>query len=133
MTQPEFLTQVNRLRDQWKAAYGEAKVGIIWQEFQRVPNDVFTKMIDFFLGEFRQPPVLSDFRGFLAKMREDFHSRQKQEFSNSSREFWSGRLHEGEIRDRMSVIKRRIAGACLDVEWFAFLKFLDGEVGTSCP
>lgn len=125
MEQHEFNHEFKRLVQVFgDKAFPSERVNIIWKEVKSISHPAFEKMINFFVGEFRHPPVLSDFLKFMSQLREQAVFRDKEQLRQDSRDFWAGTYHDDEVKYITGMIKKRMMGQVTDEEYDSFKKDL---------
>lgn len=60
MTREHFKLQLGRLESQWPNSYGDERKGRLWLAFQNVPDEDFTRAVDFCLDESRSAPLVPE-------------------------------------------------------------------------
>lgn len=78
MTEQEFQTQMVRLSNCYgKAAYNNERSALIWKEVRDFPAHVFRTMVDNFIGNLRQAPLLPEVREAISRYRESSWAIEK--------------------------------------------------------
>ena len=62
MNPQRFANQINRLAKQFSSAFSEERVKLIWREVGQLSDEWFETLVDRFIGDLRQAPLLPDFR-----------------------------------------------------------------------
>jgi len=125
MTPAEFQVQVGRLSETFgKNAYGSERIALIWKEVSLLSNETFIRIVDRFVGELRQAPLLPDFREAASKEREQLWGQKKQEERVTAKEFESAFSRDDTSMIASAIIKR-ITADLTDAEWESVLRMLD--------
>jgi hypothetical protein len=133
MTAQEFQTAMNRLANVFSGAYKPERTQLIWREMGSLPANAFNRMIDRFIGEARQPPLIQEFREAASMEREKIHEREKKDHTKDSWAFWKGTAQPEEIGWMMKAVKARLKKEMDDNDWNAFMKLLDTRFGKDMP
>lgn len=126
MTESQFVSQMGRLERQF-GKFGPERGSILWREVKDFSEPWFSKVIDKFIGECRQAPLLPDFREEIAKERERLWSLEKITNEQDAKEFWAGSAIQDEERKHIcQTITKRLKGKISDQDWHNFKKGLQG-------
>lgn len=80
MNRGHFDKQIDRLRETFGAQhYRDERVGLIIVEVRDMADEWMTRACNLFIGEFRQAPLLPDFRAEKSKEMERQHNLKKRE------------------------------------------------------
>lgn len=86
MKHSNFEMQLDRLRERFgKQTYTAEFVKILWREVSNLADSDFICMVDRFIGDSRQAPIMPDFRDALSFIREKQSLREKKEFSQTTK------------------------------------------------
>jgi hypothetical protein len=72
MDKKRFEVQIERLKREWKTAYGEERLALFWFHLKKMDDDFMADAVDDFIANRRSPPMLNDFLDF-----ETEYSRRK--------------------------------------------------------
>lgn len=126
MNQIEFQVQMSRLIDQFgKHSYGTERVALVWEEVKEFNPQWFKKTVDKFIGEFRNAPLMPDFREEISKERERLWHLEKQRHSQDSREFWESSFLPEEEKWICKTIRDRLSRKISDEDFSQFQKLLN--------
>lgn len=123
MTEPEFKTQMQRLITTWPNVYSTERVAVIWQEVRGFSPHWFKRVVDRFIGESRQAPLMAEFRDEISRERERTWFTEKKQNAQDAKEFFE--LSESEGKSIADMIKKRAMGGVSDPEWATFIESLD--------
>lgn len=127
-----FQTQINRLAETYGGQhYKRERIELIWREVGSFPDSWLTRTVDRFIGELRQPPLVSEFREEASKERERSWSREKDQHARDAQHFF---MIADDPTMRQSVLKTildRMNGKVPDLVWNDFMKGLDSLVSNS--
>lgn len=129
MTPGHFQGQMKRLTAQFPQAYSQERVALIWREVQGFSDAWFTRIVDKFVGECRQAPLMAEFRNEISFERERNWSKQKEQHAQDARDFY---LIAQDNDMRGSIVKTiidRMQGNCPDETWNGFTAGLQKLVG----
>lgn len=88
MTNAQFQTQISRLSETFGAThYKIERVSLLWREVQPFTIDWLTRVVDHFIGNNRQAPLLGEFREFISRERERLYQIKKQEYKHDAEDF----------------------------------------------
>ena len=117
---------IQRLASQFGVnAYSKERVRLIWQMVESFSSQWWFKTVDHWLMTERQAPLYDEFNEVVTLERERLAKQEKELHKKEAEEFWSGSLHDDDIKQVMKTIKGRITGAVPDAEWDCFIKMLD--------
>jgi hypothetical protein len=68
--------------------YSPERTKIIWREVGSLSGEWLQRVMDKFIGEFRQPPLIQEFRNEIAIERERVHQTEKKQHQNEAAEFF---------------------------------------------
>jgi hypothetical protein len=125
MTSNEFAFQVNRLERQF-SRFGEERSRLLWLEVQDFSSSWFSKVIDRFISDFRQMPLLPDFREEMAKERERLWQEEKKQHTQDAKEFMASYGND-EIGVICENIRKRVSGNMADSEFGKFMRLISKE------
>lgn len=126
MTSHEFNTQINRLKDCFTdRSYSDERMKVIWREVQDLDGKWFAKVVDRFIGECRQAPLMTEFREEIAKERERLWELQKKHNAKDAKDFMSGIYQPDDIKTICQYIVKRVSGGVSDQDFSSFIKHLD--------
>lgn len=123
MTAYEFDTQINRLKDVFgDRHYPDERVKLLWRAVSDYPGKWFSKTVDKFIGECRQPPLLPEFRTEVAIERERSWGKEKEVHAKDAKQFMQ--RFDDQIRSSIcKTIRDRIQGKVDDE---TYTNFVDG-------
>ncbi len=124
MTPNEFQVQMNRLVETYgKPSYGTERARLLWLEVKDFDARWFARVVDRFIGDSRQAPMLSDFRAAAESER----SRKSSRHEEAALDLVESSLRPEDVHSVMEVITRRIQGRASDAEFEALKKFLSAN------
>lgn len=125
MSPGEFQIEMSRLSEQFgKQTYSTERCKLLWQEIQNLSHAWFARVVDRFIGEFRQAPLMPEFREEIAKERERLWKKEKEQHSKDAEAFFESSFDTTEMKTICQFILKRLAGGVTDVEYATFLKHL---------
>ena len=134
MQRNEFQTQIDRLKSAFNPSfYNDERTKLIWEEVKFLSNECFTKIVDTFIGSYRQAPLVPDFLSIMEQTRAAAYEKKKEQIKQDSKDFWAGTYHPEEVKQIIGTIKRRINGECPDDEWAAHMDSLKQAERQSKP
>lgn len=72
----EFLSEIERLRADWKNFYGPERVRVFWKAFAKESHEIFRGAVDHCIGTCRGAPMLEDLlRGIEVARRNETQAR----------------------------------------------------------
>jgi hypothetical protein len=125
VTRVEFERETARLDRQWPRTYSAERFAMIWKEFNLVDPGAFTGMVDRWIGELRQAPMLNEMREDLARWREREHEKRRREERQDAKDFWLGTYQPDDVKTITQYIIKRMKGGVNDADWTMFVKHLD--------
>lgn len=128
MNPQHFQAQTNRLSDQFgHTAYGTDRRKILWKEVQDFSDAWFTKVVDKFIGEFRQAPLMAEFREEISRERERTHFSEKREHAQDAKDFFRCSYDAEGSRHICQYIIKRMRGdvKITDEHWDGFIRSLE--------
>lgn len=134
MKRDQFESEVKRMIGRWGDA-GKRHFTVefnraVWAEVWEMDHRLFASAVTYAVGEFRHPPVLSQLREALSKVRSEYYRQKKEEMSRDAQEFVDeAKIDSTEVQMRMKIIKDRIAGRCPDKDFNEFQQFLQKQNG----
>jgi len=134
MLRQDFESEVKRMIDRWgdagKRHFNLQFNQVVWREFQYVELALFKDAVNFAVGEYRHPPVLSQLRSAIAAVRNEYYAKTKQDMTRDAQEFSDeSQIDDIEVEMRMKFIKDRMAGKCPDQDWKVFCDTLEPASG----
>lgn len=124
MLRNNFVSQMERLKQQFKQAYSEERMKILWREVQDITDLAFERMVDRFLGECRVPPLVPEFREQVAKDRETAWSYEKRQHTEHAEDLMQVLTSHDDVRTICENIRKRLKGRMSDRDWDAFQKMI---------
>ena len=125
MTPQHFQTQIERLRNQFgKQTYSQERATLLWSEVRDLPDDWFTFVVNRFIGECRQPPLLPEFREEVTKERERIWKTEKEKHRQESKQAMGSMFSKEDIQTICKGITSRIRGGMNDGDFKTFNKML---------
>ncbi len=132
MTEAQFQNQMRRLSSQWPNAYGPERAEIIWREVKDCDDKWFASVVDRFIGELRQPPLMQEFREELSRYREKNWHREKEqhrlESEHAIKSIFDGQWVQSICKD----ITDRIEGRVSDEIFTDFVRGIGKLAGVRC-
>lgn len=133
MNQSNFTRQMDRLCETFGATkYKSERIALIWKEIKDLSDEWFRGVIDKFIGECSQPPLLPEFREEIAKERERLYRIQKKKQSQEAKEFFRSSYQPDDLSTICQTIMKRLQGGVGDQEYSSFQKMLN-NVSESAP
>ena len=109
MTEAHFKNEMTRLVSVFgKNHYPDARLTLIWREVRSADEKQFVEIINRFIGEHRQPPLLPEFRTAMAVHRERSWSQEKAQYANEAKS-----AYRALSKDESSLICQAIRGVML--------------------
>lgn len=128
----EFNTQMQRLVSNFgKNSYPDEKARLIWGEVRDFQGSWLQRAVDRFIGDFRQAPLVQDFREAAAKERERSWSLQKKQHEQDAKDFYAGTYQPEEVRVICQFIIKRMQGGVSDEDWRNFITHLNTSADVS--
>lgn len=138
-----FASQIARLEDQWRAAYGKERTAILWRCFQHVQDGEFQEAVSECLATQRSFPLLKELEAAVGIART--RSAERRAVAAADRMLASTNLTElAEVATKES--SREFARACLKLaadrksytpeQWKQAMNMLEktsGELTGTCP
>jgi len=121
MQPSEFKSHMDRLAEQFKNTYSQARVELIWREVRDFDAYWWGRLVDKLLGECRHSPLLPEIREAMSIERERSWSRQKQHNAQEAREFFLIADDTEARKSTLATILRRVQGRVPDDEWKQFV------------
>lgn len=133
MEKPLYQRQMNRLAETFGATqYKPERLELIWREVKDLPEHWMTQTVDQFIGEFRQAPLLPEFREAVSRFREKTWSAEKDRHRRES-EAAVKQIFDGEITTSIcKTITDRIEGRVSDEIFTGFRKSIRTLGAASC-
>lgn len=132
MQSQEFNRELNRLKDCFgDKNYSDERVKILWSEVKDLTGDWFIRVINFFIGNQRQPPLIGEFREEIAKERDRQWKIKKTEHSQDAKDFWNGTYQPDEVKWICETIRNRMRKNILDENWEKFIEHLNYTASSS--
>lgn len=126
MRPDQFQNQLGRLVEQFgKASYGTERSRILWQEVQGLEERWFSVVVDRFLGESRQAPLLPDFREEILRERERLWRIEKDKNSQDAKDFFNSSYQADDVKTLCEMITKRLRGGVSDTDYKNFESMLD--------
>lgn len=126
MTEFHFQQEMQRLVETFgKAAFGSERAKILWREVGMYSNQWFTQVVDRFIGELRQAPLMPEFREAISKERERLWAIEKKQNEKEAKAFASTFPLE-DIGSICRTIVQRIQGGMTDENYNSFIKAVEG-------
>jgi hypothetical protein len=119
MNESRFAHQMNRLAKQFPNAYSEERVKLIWREVQAFSDHWLERVVDRFLGELRQAPLIPEFREEASRERERLREIEKRQEASDAKAFMSA-LSDGEVSEICGQIRKRVEGRVSDEDFNKF-------------
>lgn len=92
MIEVEFKSEMQKLIERFgNKAYTEQFTKILWKEVSVLPRNAFAYMIEKAIGEFRQAPLLPEFRAMHSEYRENLARSEKIKYKQEAKDFYSQR------------------------------------------
>lgn len=129
MTESFFQMQLRRLTTNWPNTYNSERSALLWREVKDFSDEWFARLVDRFIGELRQPPLMPEFREAISAERERNWSREKAQHARDAKEFF---LIANDPDFRGSVIKtiiERMQGKVPEKTWNEFIHGLNKLTG----
>lgn len=89
MTTEEFDREMSRLAETFPNAYRDERRKLIWREVYQLPAQVWAKVVDYLIGDSRQPPMMPEIREAVSRERERSWQFKKREHQAQAQEFWA--------------------------------------------
>jgi hypothetical protein len=129
----EFTRQMERLIANYgKTAYSDERIKLIWKEVNELDARRFETVVDRFIGEFRQPPLMHEFREELSHYREkNWHLEKEKHRVESERAIkavFDGQFIESICKD----ITDRLEGKVSDEIFTDFVRGIGKLAGVRC-
>jgi hypothetical protein len=122
----EFDQQVNRLKDCFgDRNYSDERMKVIWKEVGTLSSYWLSSVIDQFIGECRQAPLMPEFREQIAKERERLHRIEKDVHAEEAKEFFDGIYMPEDKKTICQYIRKRLRGEVSDADFEVFIKHLN--------
>jgi hypothetical protein len=122
----EFDLQVNRLKDCFgDRSYSDERVKVIWKEVKDLNGKWFSRVVDRFIGEERQAPLMPQFREEIAIERERLWKIEKEVHAKDAKEFFRSVYHPDDERMICQKIVERITGKMSNDDFTQFIKLLE--------
>jgi hypothetical protein len=113
---------MNRLREQWRSAYSDARIALIWREVQHMSPQTWSGLVDRFLGEATHAPLIPAIREAMAKDRE-YQAEQDRVKNKRETETAMRALFDADIIGSIcKTISDRIEGNVPDETFSSFRK-----------
>jgi hypothetical protein len=119
-----FSRQIERLSDQWPAAYSRERSAVLWNHLKNIPEEDFKYVVDELLGTARHAPLLKEFNDQLSIRRERSSERDKKQYAQEAKTFFKDQVISNDpqmIGTMCSLIRKRMRNAVGDQEWTSFL------------
>jgi len=92
-------------------------------------GSAFQSVVSSLIGSSRVAPLVDEFKTKAVVIREKQRADQKSLETIGAESFFANKkLDDGEVKDRMDVIKKRMLGHYPDKDWNEFVKFLKEQV-----
>jgi hypothetical protein len=125
MTHQEFDHHMNRLKDCFgDRSYSDERTKRIWREVRDFDSNWFEKIVDRFIGQERQPPILPQFQEETSIERERLWKIEKEQHARDAKEFFQGMYQPDDVRTICQFIVKRITGGVSDEDYANFVKHL---------
>lgn len=125
MNWDKFTKQIDRLAQTYgKNAYGEERVLLVWKEVKDLSDQWIEKVIDGFIGECRQAPLMTEFREQISKERERLWRIEKAKNAQDAKDFFAGTYQDEDKATICQYIKKRLNGKVSDEDYETFIKHL---------
>jgi hypothetical protein len=89
MTQREFETNMNRMREEWKNVYGTERCKLIWKEVKDFDGMWWERTVDQLIGDFLKPPMLPEIREKASIERERVYRTNKERQRREAEGFYN--------------------------------------------
>lgn len=133
MNQGQFDRQIQRLVSNFgRTAYSPERAILIWKEVSNLSSEWLENTVDRFIGEFRQAPLIQDFREAIAEERERIWKTEKRQHEKDAKDFWESSYHSDEIATICQTIRARMNGNLSDSDYSNFQAMLK-DVSKSAP
>lgn len=120
-----FQTQINRLSETFGGQhYKRERVELIWRELKTFSNEWLSKLIDNFIGSYRQAPLVPEFREAASIERERIWEIEKKRNAKEAHDFFHAKFSVDDQRWAVQQIVRRITGGMSDHDFDLFLNGL---------
>lgn len=130
MTESEFGNQMGRLERQF-GKFGDERGRILWRELQDLPAQWFGKVIDKFIGDCRQTPLLPEFREEIAIERERLWKIEKRQHAQEAKQFFRSSYGPEDVGTICKTIVKRMQGQVSDEDYANFQKMLNNVAGSN--
>lgn len=129
MTEQQFAGQMSRLTEVFgKQSFGTERAALVWQQVRELEAGWFRGVVDGFIGECRQAPLVSDFSGAVAEERERRWRIEKAQNAKEAKEFFQGSFSDDDRSMLLQGIIKRLRGQMAGPEWTAFTGMLDQTI-----
>lgn len=132
MDQNHFQRQMDRLSETFGANHYKAeRMKLIWQEVQASSNDWMRLTVDYFIGECKFAPLITDFREAMIKDRERRYSVEKKSHADEAEAFMSAYTIQ-DIQTICQTIRNRLSGDLNDQDFTCFKKMISPMTRIQC-
>lgn len=124
ISETHFKHQMNRLADTFGAnQYKTERVQVIWKAVKDLSDAWLTKTVDYFVGYFRQAPLMQEFEEEISKERERLYRLERETEEREAKQFMSHYSGQ-DIQTICSQIRDRVVGKMPESDFNSMLKLL---------
>jgi hypothetical protein len=119
-----FQAQVNRLAETFGAQYYKReRVEILWKSAKDLSDEWFSAVVDNFIGNMRQAPLMPEFQAEIGKERDRLWQQTKQQERREAKAFMSVYAAE-DLQGICANIRKRVAGDMANSDFDSFVELL---------
>lgn len=130
MTWEFFESEMKRMSENFgKAGYSNERVKLIWREVKDLDDNWFSRLVDSFIGDCRQAPLVPEFRNAASEERERAWKREKEKSEKEAQEFMQSSFADDDVRGVIQQIVGRVKRTTTDEAFDGLQRMLSDFAG----
>jgi hypothetical protein len=127
-----FSRQMSRLSDTFGGNhYKDERIKIIWGNVKDLSHGWFSNVVNYFIGNSRQAPLMPEFNDEISKERERLYRIEKETRTEEIESFMASYGLE-DIQTICHQIRKRLQGGMSDEDFECFQKMLSAQGAFKC-
>lgn len=116
-----------------KQAFGNERAALVWREVKDFDPFWFRRVVDGFIGDSRQAPLVSDFSNAASEERERVWKIEKAQHAKDAKAFFNSTFSDDDRAMMIGAMIKRMMKQMPDSEWVTFTGMLQETVKLSQP